>query len=83
VFQMDVATVDRDVTYAILIIHVCYELLLSMFHLFFQRMLQVCLSEYCIYFHIYIASVLSRCCVCFTMVSSVVQVFCKCFRLMF
>jgi hypothetical protein len=60
---MDVVKVDRDVAYVVLVIHVCYKLLFSMFH-FFQRMLQVCLSGCCICFHTYIASVLSECCVC-------------------
>jgi hypothetical protein len=43
-------------------------------------MLQVCLFKYCIYFHTYVASVLSRCCVCFATVSSVFQVFLQVFQ---
>ena len=42
---------------------------------FFRRMLQVCLSGCCICFHTYVASVLSKCCIYFAMVSSVFQVF--------
>jgi hypothetical protein len=45
------------------------------FHLFFRRMLQVCLFGYCIYSHTYVASILSECCVCLQWFSSVFQVF--------
>jgi hypothetical protein len=38
----------------------------------FKRMLQVCLSGYCIYmFDVYVASVLSECCIHFSMVFQV------------
>jgi hypothetical protein len=49
--SMDVAKVDRDVLYVAMVVHVCCKSLFQMFHLFFKRMLQVCLS---------------RCCICFT-----------------
>jgi hypothetical protein len=62
VFHPDVAKVD--ISYVVIVIHVCCELLFSMFHLFSRRMLQVWLSRCCIYFHTYIASVLSGCYVC-------------------
>jgi hypothetical protein len=42
-----------------------------MFHLFFRRMLQACFFGCYICFHTYVASVLSRCCVCLQLVSSV------------
>jgi hypothetical protein len=44
VFQADVAKVDRDVAYVVIVVHVCCKSLFPMFHLFFRRMLQVCLS---------------------------------------
>ena len=34
-FHMDVAKVDRDVSYVAMVVHVCCKLLFSMFHLFF------------------------------------------------
>ena len=49
-FNMDVKQVDRDVAYVAMVVHVCCKRLFSMFHLFFRRMLQVCLSECCICF---------------------------------
>jgi hypothetical protein len=42
VFHMDIAKVDRDVSYVAIVVHVCYERLFQMFHLFFKHMLQVC-----------------------------------------
>jgi hypothetical protein len=39
VFYIDVAKVDRDVVYVAMVVHVCYKLLFSIFHLFF---LDVC-----------------------------------------
>jgi hypothetical protein len=47
VFCMDVAKVNRDVA---MVAHVCCKSLFPMFHLFFKRMLQVCLFRCCIYF---------------------------------
>jgi hypothetical protein len=74
----DVAKVDRDVAYVAIVVHVCCKHLSPMFHLFFRRMLQVCLSQ---------------CCICFThmlqvfylhvvYISNGFQVFfCKCFQM--
>jgi hypothetical protein len=50
VFHMDVAKVDRDVAYVVVIIHVCCKRLFQIFHLFFRRMLQACLIGCCICF---------------------------------
>jgi hypothetical protein len=47
-FRMDLTKVNRDVAYVAIVVHVCYECLLSMFYLFST----------------YVASVLSWCCVC-------------------
>jgi hypothetical protein len=51
VFRLDVAKVDRDVAYVAMAIHVCFKCMFQMFHLFF---------------YMFIASVSSRCCICFT-----------------
>jgi hypothetical protein len=54
---MDVAKVDRDVTYVAMAIHVCYKRLFQMFHLFVRHILQV--------FYLDVANVLSDVvCVC-------------------
>jgi hypothetical protein len=50
VFHMDVAKVDWVVAYVKMVVHVCCKLLFLMFHLFFRRMLQVCLYKCCICF---------------------------------
>jgi hypothetical protein len=50
-FHMDVAKVDADVAYVAMVVNVCCKHLFQMFHLFFPM---------------YVASVLSRCCICFT-----------------
>ena len=42
--SMDVAKVDREVSYVAMAVHVCCKRLFQMFHLFFKRMLQLCLS---------------------------------------
>ena len=47
---MDIAKVDRDVIYVAIVVHLCWKGLFPMFHLFFRRMLQVCLSGCCICF---------------------------------
>jgi hypothetical protein len=54
---MNVVKVDRDVAYVAIVVHVYCKILFIMFHLFFRRMLQVCLSRYCICF--------TQCCKCF------------------
>jgi hypothetical protein len=64
VFYMDVAKVDRDVTYAAVAIHVYCKSLFQMFHLFFQTYV-VCLSG---------------CCKCvYLSVTYVSHIYCKCF----
>jgi hypothetical protein len=50
VFRMDVVNVDQDVAYVAMVEHICCKRLFPLFHLFFKRMLQVCLSGCCIYF---------------------------------
>jgi hypothetical protein len=45
---MDVVKVNLDVAFVVKVIHVCYKILFSMFHLFFRSMLQVCLFGCCI-----------------------------------
>jgi hypothetical protein len=42
-FHMDVVKIDRDIAFVAMIVHVFFEPLFPMFHLFFQTMLQVCL----------------------------------------
>jgi hypothetical protein len=49
-FYMDVVKVDRVVAYVAMVVHLCCKRLFSMYHLFFRHILQVCLSECCIYF---------------------------------
>jgi hypothetical protein len=50
VFYVDVAKVDWDIAYVAMTIHVCCKRLFQMVHLFFRRMLQMCLFGYCICF---------------------------------
>ena len=63
--RCSIRKVDRDITYVAMVVPICCKLLFPMFHLFFRRMLQVCLSGCCICLEICFISVLSRCCVCF------------------
>jgi hypothetical protein len=72
VFHMDVAKIDRNVVYVAMAIHVCCKRLFQIFHMFFRRMLQVCLFVCCICFiHMLrvfypdVAYVLYICCECF------------------
>jgi hypothetical protein len=37
VFNMDVTKVDYDVTYVAMVLLICFESLVEMFHLFFKR----------------------------------------------
>jgi hypothetical protein len=53
VFHVDIAKVDRDIAYVVIAIHVCCKRVFQIFHLFFRRMLQMCLFRCCI------------CCKCF------------------
>jgi hypothetical protein len=68
VFNADVVKVDMDVAYFAMVVHVCCKLLFLMFHMFFQT----CVASVFIWmlhmFHTYVATVLSGCCVCFTIV---------------
>jgi hypothetical protein len=43
-FRMNVAKIDRDIAYVTMVVHICCKRLFPMFHLFFRRILQVCLS---------------------------------------
>jgi hypothetical protein len=36
VFQLDVAKIDRDVAYVVMVVHVCCRLLFPVFYQFFQ-----------------------------------------------
>jgi hypothetical protein len=81
VFQMDVAKVDQDVAYVAMVVHVCCKRLSPMFHLFFKRMLQVCLFGCCIQFYPYVTSVLSGCCI--SVFASVSDACFKCFICLF
>jgi hypothetical protein len=76
---MDDAKVDRDITYVAMVVDVYCKLLFSMFHLFFRRMLQVCLYM----FHTYVVSVLFSCYVCLQWFQVFSRCFCKCFKYMF
>jgi len=85
VFHMDVAKVDRDVTYIVVVARVCCRRLFPMFHLFFHTYDASVFIWMLYMFHTYVASVLYVCCVCLQLFSSVfrcfLQVFfCKCFR---
>jgi hypothetical protein len=76
VFNTDVAKVDQDVAFVIM---VCIRMLQtsilnvsSIFHMYIASVFIWMLYM----FHTYVVSVLFGCCICFDMVSSV---FCKCF----
>jgi hypothetical protein len=56
VFHADVASVDWDVAYVAMIVHLYCKHLSPMFHLFFRRILQLYLFG---------------CCICFTLVAIV------------
>jgi hypothetical protein len=75
-FHKDVAKVDRNVAYVAMVVHVYCKILFAMFHLFFYVCCK-CFIWMLHMFHTYVASVLSTCCVCFTMV---LRCFYKCFR---
>jgi hypothetical protein len=49
VFYMDVAKIYWDVAHVAMVVHICHKHLFQIFHLFFRRMLQVCLFGCCIY----------------------------------
>jgi hypothetical protein len=66
-FHADVVKVDRDVAY-VAIVDICCKLLFQTFHLFFQTYVTNVFILMLHMFDTYVASVLSGCCVCFTMV---------------
>ena len=55
------------VAYVAMVVHVCCKLLFLMFHLFFQRYVASVFIWILNMFHTYVASVLSGCCICFSM----------------
>jgi hypothetical protein len=59
---MDVAKVDRDITYVEMVVHVRCKLLFPMFNLFFQTYIATIFILILHIFHTYVTSVLSRCC---------------------
>ena len=82
-FHEDVAKIDRDVSYVAVVVHVCCKRLFQMFHLFFKRTLQVCLSGCCICFTYMLQVFYLDVAYVFNDFSSVFRCFCKCFRHMF
>jgi hypothetical protein len=69
VFHMDVVKVDPDVAYIAMVVHICCKLLFLIFYLFFQTYVAIVFIWMLHIFHTYVASVLSGCCVCFTVIS--------------
>jgi hypothetical protein len=72
---MDVAIVDRDVAYVAMVVHVCCNRPFSMFHLCFLTYVASEFIWILHMFHKYVASVLSKRCVCLHWFSTVFQVF--------
>jgi hypothetical protein len=65
VFHVDVAKVDQDVAYVVMVIHVCCKCLFQMFQLF--QTYGTCVFIWVLHmFHTYVVSVSSECCICFT-----------------
>ena len=83
VFHMDVAKVDRDVTYVVVAARVCCKRLSQCFIYFFIRMMQVCLFGCCICFTHMLQVFYLDVAYVFAIVSSVFRCFYKCFRCMF
>ena len=79
-FQMDVAKVDRDVSYVVIVVRVCCKLLFPMFHLFFRCMLRVLYLDITYVSHIYLQVFYLNVVYVFTMVSSVFLVFLQVFQ---
>ena len=67
-FNADVTKVDRDVAYVAMVVHVCCKSLFQMFHRFFQTYVASVFIWMLHMFHKYVASILSGCCVYFTIV---------------
>jgi hypothetical protein len=75
VFYMDVAKVDRDVAYVVMVVHVYYKRLFLVFHLFFQTYVArvfICMLHM---FHTYVANILFGCCICLQWLQVYFQVF--------
>jgi hypothetical protein len=61
---MDVAKVDRDVSYVAMVVHLCCKSLSLMFHLSFSDVYCKCVFIWRLHMlHAYVANVLSGCCV--------------------
>jgi hypothetical protein len=82
-FHMDVAKLDRNVAYVVMVVHVCCKLLFPMFHLFFQTYVASVFIWMLHMFRAYVASVLSKCCVCLQLFRVFFLCFCKYFGRMF
>jgi hypothetical protein len=80
VFPIDVAKVDWDVAYVAMVVHICCKRLSPMFHLFFQTYVASVFIWRLHMLHTHVASVLSRCYICFQWLF---KCFSKCFRHMF
>jgi hypothetical protein len=75
---MNVAKVDQDVAYVVVVAHVCCKRLFSIFHLFFQTCVASMFIQMLHMFHTYVAGVLSRYCICLQWFSSVIRCFFAC-----
>jgi hypothetical protein len=71
-FHADATKVDQDITYVVMVVHVCCKICFQCFTVLSDYVVTVFLSRCCIcfthMFHAYVASVLSGYCVCFAMV---------------
>jgi hypothetical protein len=83
VFHMDIAKVDRDIAYVAMVVHVCFKILFSTFHLLFPTYVAKCLfgSFICFthmlkMFYLDVAYVLQW-------FQVFLSCFCKCFRCTF
>jgi hypothetical protein len=83
VFQMDVAKVDRDIAYVVIVIHVCCKRLFKCFICVFGCMLQMFLSGYCIYFTHMLQVFYMDVAYAYNGFQAFSGVFCKCSKSMF
>jgi hypothetical protein len=73
-FQIDVAKVDLDIAYVVMVIHVCYKCLLPMFHQCFWTYVT----------SVFICMLLSHiCCMCFIWILHMFANVFKCFHVFF
>jgi hypothetical protein len=83
VFYAEVVKVDQNVAHAVMIVHLCCKFLFPTFHLFFHTYVASMFIWMLHMFHTYVVNVLSRCCICFTMVfkcfSNASDAYFKCF----